>query len=276
MAGSDDVLDAAFRRAGVMRVNHISELFDMALVLAKQPEPRGPNLTIITNAGGPAVLATDATVLSGGELTKLADTTIETLSTFLPAAWSHSNPVDLIGDADAHRYSEAIKVLAEDENTDGLLVVLSPQDMTEPEKTAESLKPYADIPGKPILASYMGGQAVAGGAKILQESNIPCFDYPDAAAAAFARMWRHSYDLKGLYETPAVRDDISPKSCSTKHHQIKAIIDKALAEKRDLLTEMESKEVLKAYGLPVVETIIATSAQEAKAAAEVPSPTPSS
>ncbi|GAB5411922.1 MAG: bifunctional acetate--CoA ligase family protein/GNAT family N-acetyltransferase [Chlamydiales bacterium] len=263
MAGSDDVLDAAFKRAGVMRVDTIEELFNMALVLAKQPEPRNPNLTIITNAGGPAVLATDAASTFGAELTELHPDTIASLDKFLPAAWSRSNPVDLLGDADAARYTETVNIVAKDPHTDGLLVVLSPQDMTEPEKTAKELKPHANIPGKPLLASWMGGASVEKGAQVLKEHGIPCFPYPDEAAKTFAKMWKHSYQLKALYETPPIRDSVTEKPAI-----VDEIIQKALSEGRDLLTEMESKDLLKAYGIPVVETIICESADEAKNAAD--------
>jgi len=264
MAGSDDVLDAAFRRAGVMRVDTIGELFDMALVLAKQEEPKGPNLTIVTNAGGPAVLATDATALGGAELTKINDETISTLDEFLPDAWSRSNPIDLLGDADAKRYSDVIRVVAADTTSDGILVVLSPQDMTEPEKTAAALTPYQKIPGKPILASFMGGKAIDAGAAMLKKSGIPCFDYPDSAASVFAKMWSHSKDLKSLYETPAIRDHSAIAETSA----AEAIIKNALSEKRDLLTEMESKDLLKAYDIPVVQTVICATRDEAIKAAE--------
>ena len=263
MAGSDDVLDAAFKRAGVMRVDTIEELFNMALVLAKQPEPSSPNLTIITNAGGPAVLATDAASTFGAELTELHPETIANLDKFLPAAWSRSNPVDILGDADAARYSETVNIIAKDPHTDGILIVLSPQDMTEPEKTAEQLRPHTNIPGKPLLASWMGGASVEKGAQILKDAGIPCFPYPDEAAKTFAKMWKHSYQLKALYETPPIRDSITEKPAI-----VDEIIQKALSEGRDLLTEMESKDLLKAYGIPVVETIICESADEAKKAAE--------
>lgn len=269
MAGSDDVLDAAFRRAGVMRVDTIAELFDMALVLAKQPEPKGPNLTIVTNAGGPAVLATDATAIGKAELTKLDEATVDKLNGFLPDAWSHGNPVDLLGDAEAKRYEETMSILAKDEKSDGILVVLSPQDMTEPEATAKALLPYKEIPGKTILASWMGGKAVEGGAKLLKEGGIPCFAFPDSAASVFARMVKHKNDLRSLYETPSLHDEITLKGSELRgHEEAEKIIQKALSENRDLLTEMESKELLKAYNIPVVETIIASSAEEARQAAE--------
>lgn len=266
MAGSDEVFDAAMRRVGVLRVDEISELFDMAEVLAKQPVPKGPRLTILTNAGGPAVLATDAAAENGAEIAELAPETIEALNQFLPAAWSHSNPVDLLGDAGPERYAQAIEIVAKDPNTDGLLVILSPQDMTDVTGTAECLKPYAKIPNKPILASWMGGEVIQKGIDILSNSNIPTFIYPDSASKTFAAMWRLSYALQFLYETPAIRQDIT--DVQKRIETTEAIIQKALKEGRELLTEEESKRVLAAYSIPIVKTIVATSENEAVKAAE--------
>ena len=151
LTGSDEVLDAAFERSGVLRVDAISELFYMAEVLSKQPRPKGPRLTIVTNAGGPGVLATDALINNGGELSTPSQETIELLNKFLPGAWSHNNPLDILGDADPIRYAKSLEIAAKDPNSDGLLVILTPQAMTDPTQTAEHLKPYAKFAGKPVL-----------------------------------------------------------------------------------------------------------------------------
>ncbi|HYE20299.1 MAG TPA: CoA-binding protein, partial [Tepidisphaeraceae bacterium] len=163
LTGSDEVLDAAFRRAGVLRVQNISDLFYMSEVLAKQPRPRGNRLTIITNAGGPGVLATDALIQQGGVLAPVSAETVEKLNAFLPAAWSHANPIDVLGDAPPERYAKTLELAAKDENSDGLLVILTPQDMTEPTLIAEALAKHAKIPGKPVIASWMGGPMVEAG-----------------------------------------------------------------------------------------------------------------
>ncbi|MCB1111654.1 MAG: bifunctional acetate--CoA ligase family protein/GNAT family N-acetyltransferase [Chlamydiales bacterium] len=269
LAGSDEVFDAALLRAGVLRVDTISELFDMASVLSRQPLPKGPNLSIITNAGGPSVLATDTAVLNGAKLTKLDDKTYQALNSTLPQAWSHGNPVDILGDAQADRYVNAVDILAQDSNTDGILVVLSPQDMTDAVGTAECLRPYARLTDKPILASWMGGDAVSQGVQILGHANIPTFSYPDDAAWSFAKMWSYSENLHSLYETPSIRDDITEDTAILpQHREAKALIDKARSEGRTLLDEDESKKVLKCYGIPVVETVTATSAEEAAARAD--------
>ncbi|NBC19093.1 MAG: acetyl CoA synthetase subunit alpha, partial [Bacteroidetes bacterium] len=207
LAGSDQVLSAAFRRTGVLRVNSIADLFYMAETLSKQPRPEGPNLTILTNAGGPGVLATDALVSGGGKLATLSDETQAAFNEFLPDAWSHGNPVDILGDADPARYEQSLKVAAEDKNSDGLLVVLSPQAMTDATKIAEQLAPYAHQLKKPILASWMGGEKVHTGERVLNQGGIPTFGYPDTAARIFNYMWQYSYNLRALYETPALHED---------------------------------------------------------------------
>ncbi|MEC7839751.1 MAG: bifunctional acetate--CoA ligase family protein/GNAT family N-acetyltransferase [Chlamydiota bacterium] len=270
LAGSDEVFDAALLRAGVLRVNTISELFDMASVLARQPIPRGPNLAIITNAGGPSVLATDTAALNGAKIAKLSEDSLKALDDYLPPAWSHSNPVDILGDAGADRYGMSVELLSKDPNVDGLLVVLSPQDVTDPVATAECLRAYSKIENKPILASWMGGDTVSKGIHILNQANIPTFDYPDDAAWSFAKMWEYSENLQHLYNTPALRDDdpADGQSLLPAAKETKAIIDKARNEGRTLLDEFESKRVLACYDIPVVETLIATSQKEAATHAE--------
>src|SRR5689334_22775726 len=163
LAGSDEVLEAAFRRCGVLRVNNIADLFYMSEVLAKQPRPSGPRLTILTNAGGPGVLAADALMLLNGTLADLSDGSMAALNQILPPHWSHGNPIDILGDAGPERYAKAVEIVAQDPNSDGLLVIMTPQGMTAPTQIAEKLKPFAKLDGKPILASWMGGVAAAGG-----------------------------------------------------------------------------------------------------------------
>jgi acetyltransferase len=261
LSGSDDVLDAAFRRCGVLRVTTIADLFDMAEVLAKQPRPKGPRLTILTNAGGPAVLATDALVALGGTLTELAPATIEALDQVLPPHWSHNNPVDILGDADPERYTKALEIVANDPNSDGLLVVLTPQAMTDPTQTAERLKQVARPAGKPLLVTCMGGAEVAAGEAILNRANIPTFAYPDTAARAFQYMWRYSKNLRSLYETPMQPAD---DAAGAPDRVLAARIIQAAREAgRALLTEAESKHLLAAYSIPTVETRVA--AREADA-----------
>ena len=265
LTGSDEVLDAAFRRVGVLRVDRIGDLFGMAEVLAKQPRPKGPNLTIVTNAGGPGVLATDALVGGGSRLTELSEATMAAYAEVLPPVWSHNNPVDIIGDAPPERYAKALEIAAADPDADGMLVILTPQGMTDPTRTAQELAPYARIEGKPVLASWMGGRDVEEGTAILGRAGIPTFDYPDTAAEMFNYLWRSSFDLRALYETPILPDD-------AEHAMDRAvatdIIRSARDEGRTLLTEVESKAVLSAYGIPITETRIARTADEAAEAAQ--------
>ncbi len=263
LTGSDDVLDAAFKRVGVLRVNSIMDLFYSAELLGKQPRPRGRNLTIVTNAGGPGVLATDALVEGGGKLTPIHAETMDKLSQLLPAAWSHNNPVDILGDASPERYAKTLEITAQDPNADGLLVILTPQAMTDPTMTAEALKQYAHIPNKPVIASWLGGSDVEAGETILSRANIPTFEYPDMAARMFNYMWQYSENLRLVYETPALAPGTDPD-----RKQASDIIDKARSQGRTILNEFESKQLLSAYDIPIVETHIALTAEEAAQAAD--------
>jgi acetyltransferase len=261
LTGSDEVLEAAFRRAGVLRVNTIAELFHMAEVLGKQPRPKGPNLTIVTNAGGPGVLATDMLVGNGGKLTELSLETLNAYNQLLPRHWSHGNPVDILGDAGPEKYAQAVEIAAKDPNCDGVMVILTPQAMTDPTGTAEQIKKFAKLDGKPILASWMGGLEVAPGVAILNDAGIPTYDYPDTAARAFQYMWRYSQNLKALYETPALLNEYH--SSGTAQADAEALIQKVRFSGRTILTEFESKQLLAAYGIPTVETHVARTETEA-------------
>jgi acetyltransferase len=258
LAGSDEVLDAAFRRSGVLRVEEISDLFDMAEVLSKQPRPLGPRLTVVTNAGGPGVLATDALVEGGGELARISDDAMDELNEFLPAPWSHGNPIDVLGDADPDRYARTLQTAAGDPDSDGMLVILTPQDMTDPTGTAEKLAPYAKAGGKPVLASWMGGPNVAAGKEILNRAGIPTFEYPDTAARAFDNMWRYTYNLRSIYETPSLAGESGEV-----HDRAREMLEEARDSGRTLLTEAESKNLLAAYGIPTTKTRVAEDAEEA-------------
>jgi acetyltransferase len=265
MTGSDDVLDAAFRRVGVLRVNNISHIFYMTEVLANQPRPKGPRLTILTNAGGPGVLATDGLLSVGGELAEISPETMERLNDVLPPHWSHNNPIDIIGDAGPDRYRKAVEIVANDPASDGLLVIMTPQGMTDPAAIAENLKPYAKLDGKPIIASWMGGLEVAAGEAILNSVGIPTFPFPDTAVRVFQYMWLYSYNLRGLYETPTLGDGDGQRE----NQAVAArFIEEVRESGRTILTEAESKQLLQSYSLPVVETRLASTEEEAIASAE--------
>jgi acetyltransferase len=258
LTGSDDVLDTAFRRVGVLRVDSIGELFDIAELLAKQPRPSGPRLAIVTNGGGPGVLATDALIECGGKLAELSPQSLDALNKLLPPHWSRGNPVDILGDATPETYARAIEIVTRDANNDGLLAILAPQAVTDPVGTAQKLRSFGKLRTKPFLASWIGGSGVARGVAILDEANIPTFEYPDAASRAFCAMWRYARNLDALYEIPALSESGDIRSTDAEK-----IIRHSLKAGRTLLSEVESKQLLAAYGIPVVETRIATSEKEA-------------
>lgn len=261
LTGSDEVLDAAFRRSGVLRVNSIAELFYMAEILSKQPRPKGNRLTILTNAGGPGVLATDALISNGGELADISPETMDQFNDLLPVTWSCNNPVDIIGDASPERYAKAVDIAAKDPNSDGLLVILTPQSMTYPTEIAEKLVPIAKSFNKPIIASWMGGEDVEEGEKVLNRANVPTYPYPDTAARMFDYMAQYADNLNALYETP------SPQSMENNlppdYETATKIIQTARGEGRTILTEFELKQLLAAYRIPIVETLVASTMGEA-------------
>jgi acetyltransferase len=259
LTGSDEVLEAAFRRCGVLRVNTIADLFYMAQVLAKQPRPKGPRLAVVTNAGGPGVLAADSVITNGGQLAELSEKSMQELNAMLPPHWSHNNPVDVLGDALPERFAKAVEIVSQDANVDGMLAVLCPQGMSDPTQTADRLRPFAHGTGKPLIASWMGGAAMTAGIEILNRAGIPTFPFPDTAAKVFHSMWRYSYNLRGLYETPELPQNERGEDRAAAEHLIQRVRESG----RSLLTEAESKQLLAAYGIPVVPTMVARSEVEA-------------
>jgi acetyltransferase len=256
MMQSDAVLSAAFRRCGILRVDSVAELFSAGEALSLQPLPRGGRLAIVTNAGGPGVLAADALERGGGVLAEISKESLETLNQALPEFWSHGNPVDILGDATPARYAEALRIAGGDPGNDGLLVVLTPQFMTNPDAVAHDLcgSPQSE---KPVYTSFMGGAAVAAGVERLRKNGLPCFAYPDAAAALFCRLAAYGRELEhlgadGLQAPPLARH---------------AGVDAAHGRGEPILSEGEAKELVAAYGLPVVEGAVAHSLKEAQAAA---------
>lgn len=262
LAGSDVVLDAALRRAGVLRINELGDIFYMTEVLARQPRPSGPRLTIVTNAGGPGVLATDTLIGLGAELAPLAVETVAALNRVLPPHWSHNNPIDIIGDAGPERYEKAVEIAAKDPNTDGLLVIMTPQAIGDPVEIARKLTPFAQLGRKPILTSWMGGLKAGEGEAVLNRAGIPTFPFPDTAVRAFHYMWRYSYNLRALYETPTLTD-----SDANATDTARKLMEQVRKTGRTLLTEFESKQLLSFYGIPSVETRLADTEDQAVTAA---------
>ncbi len=260
MVGEDAVYDAAFKRAGIVRVQTFGELFDCAELMAKQPRPKGPRLGIITNAGGPGVMAADSLAEYGAEPARLEQETIEQLNELLPPFWSHSNPIDVLGDASPERYAKAVDICLKAKELNGLLLILTAQGMTNPAEVAELLTQKLKAKPCPVFASWMGGMEVEKGRDILNHAGIPTYDTPESAVKAFMYMHEYSCNLQMLQEIP-------PKLAKELHFDrdwARAIIDEELKSGNGILTEIESKSLLTAYGIPVIHTEVATSVEEAK------------
>jgi acetyltransferase len=261
LTGTDAVLDAAFRSAGVLRMDTLDELFNLAEMASKQPHPVGPRLAIVTNAGGPAALATDALVSHSARLAELSAHSVESLNKRLPPQWSHANPIDILGDAGADRYAAALEVAVHSPESDAVLVILTPQSMTQPGQTAEAVRRLAKTTAKPVFASWMGGAMVAEGRQILNAAGIPTFDYPDAAANAFAQLWRCRSQL-GAGPVDSREDEEAPLFQPEKSVAERLLLEAAGSRNR-LLSSVVSARILSAYGIPVLETRTALSEEEA-------------
>ena len=261
LASNDEFYDAAFKRAGIIRVSEIEDLFNCSAALAFQTRPKGSRLAIVTNAGGPGVMAADKLIDKGGELAKLSEETIDALNEVFPEYWSHGNPVDILGDATPQRYHDAVVHLLNDKNVDGIVVLLTPQAMTDPVKTAKLVSEAASenrLHHKPLLASWMGADAVEQGRDILELNSIPNFETPEQAVVTYLHMYQYTKNIAALYETP---DDIITTFIPD-HDTVKDLFKKVARKGRTILTEIEAKNVLDAYQIPVVTTNIATSADE--------------
>lgn len=260
MAGEDDIYDAAFQRAGIVRIKEIQDLFNCSSILAKQPRPRGPNLAIITNAGGPGVLATDAVIEHKGKLATLSDETMEKLNTFLPSHWSHANPIDIIGDSDEENYRKTIEVCLDDPNIDGILIISVPQVMADPQKLADVIIDLSKRTTKPILTSFVGEASVQYARQILNRNNIPTYQTPEEAVKSYMHLHHYAQNLEILYETPEER---TIKDTKEIQQTIKTIFQHAKNEHRTILTEDESKEIIAQYGIPTTQTKTAANKDEA-------------
>jgi acetyltransferase len=259
LAGNDMAFDAAFKRAGIVPVNTIEELFNAAQALATQPRPKGNRLAIVTNAGGPGVLATDHLDSLGGKLAKLSPETMDILNKVLPPVWSHGNPVDVLGDASAKRYKEATEAVLKDDSVDGVLVILTPQSMTKADEVGTEIVKLAKTYKKPILASWMGQTDVDAGINILEEGDVPVYRNPENAVSTFMSMYKYTRNIEALYETPASIPRKFEPQTQKNHELIKALMD----ENRYVLTENEAKEVLTNYQIPIAQHRLATSEKEA-------------
>ncbi len=259
LVGSDSVFDALVRRAGVVRVTSITQLFSSARALSSHIKPTGGRLAIVTNGGGPGVMATDRAVDLGVTLAELSPETMDKLNVALPANWSHSNPVDVIGDATAARYRATMEACLEDKNIDGVLVMLTPQAMTRPTEAAEAVVEVAKGSSKPVIACWMGEAQVAEGRRRFVEAGIPNFSTPEPAVEVFSYLSAFYENQRLLMQTPG------PVARGTEPdvEGARLIIESALAQRRTVLTEVESKALLSSFRIPVAQTTIARDATEA-------------
>lgn len=259
LAGNDAVYDAAFKRAGVLRVKTFEELFDCAGLAAKQPRPDGPALVIMTNAGGPGVMASDALSDYGVEPTELSPTTVEELNKILPPHWSHANPIDMLGDASPEIYRKVAEVCLKSSKINGLLILLSPQALDDPTDVAASIAGLFTRKSFPVLAAWIGGDNLEKGREILNQAGVPTFDTAERAVRAFMDLHQYSRNIEMLQEIPP---RISRKISFDKL-KASALIESALKNKNRFLTEVEANALLAAYGIPVNPIKIAVNADEA-------------
>lgn len=264
LAGSDVVYEAAIRRAGALRVRGIEDLFDTAELLGRARAVHGGRLTILTNGGGPGILATDAFVEGGGTLAELAPTTIEKLDALLPANWSRANPVDIIGDASPQRYAHALETLLADPGSDAVLIVHAPTAIAASPAIAATLAPIAAGNRKPVLGCWLGGASAREAARNFAVSGLPSFSSPEDAVAAFLRMIEYRSNQTALMEIP----EALPGSSEVDVKAVHDLIAGARAQQRRWLSEVEAKQLFAAYGIPVVETRSATDAEDAARVAQ--------
>jgi acetyltransferase len=259
MAGVDAVYEAAFARAGVVRVFEIDDLFDCAELLARQKTPQGARLAIVTNAGGPGVIATDALLERSGVPATLSEDSIAKLNKKLPAAWSHGNPVDVLGDAPPERIGKAVEIVLADDEVDGVLVILSPQAMTDPTGAADAVIKAAAHSQKPLLTAWMGGRKVREGIERFNKAGVPTYSSPEQAVRAFMYLVTYARNRELLYETPREL----PVEFPLDRAKLRAVFDTILSAGHDVLTESTSKALLEAYEIPVAKTYVARSADDA-------------
>ncbi|HEY6585758.1 MAG TPA: bifunctional acetate--CoA ligase family protein/GNAT family N-acetyltransferase [Candidatus Methanoperedens sp.] len=261
ITGEDMVYDAAFKRAGIVRVKDIADLFNCAEAIGKQPLPKGPNLAIITNAGGPGVMASDSIVSLGGKLARLGSETIEKLNSILPSHWSKGNPIDLLGDANALRYVAAAEACFSDENVDCVLIIYTPQGSSDPAEIAvKILDLYKNKKfSKPYFTSFMGYEDVEKANHILTDNGVPTYSTPEQAVSTYMYMYQYKRNLELLYETPVEL----PVESTPPKQPLASIIRNAAREDRKILTETESKRFLEYYNIPIVKTRVAKTVDEA-------------
>ncbi|MDT8392651.1 MAG: bifunctional acetate--CoA ligase family protein/GNAT family N-acetyltransferase [Bacteroidales bacterium] len=259
MASEDNIYDAVFERAGIARVYDIGDIFNFTDLISRRNIPKGSNLAIVTNAGGPGVMATDMLISKGGQLTRLSDNTMKKLDELLPSFWSHGNPVDVIGDATPERFAQATEIVLQDEKVDAVLVILTPQAMTAPTKTAEAIAKISEHYSKPIMAAWLGGQSMKDGIQVFLNKGISVYQTPEDAIRAFMTLANYSRNLSILFETP---DDI-PLDFELDRKKVRKEFTAKNFNKETILSEDVSKELIDAYGINTTRPQPAFSALQA-------------
>ncbi len=258
LCGEDAVYDAAFKRAGIIRVDAMSDLFNCAETLAMQPNPKGPNLTIITNAGGPGIMATDSLIASGGKLSPLCRETIKALNEILPSYCSKLNPIDVLEEATTDRFRNVMDICFKDLNSDGFLVIYTPQGDSDPVDTAKAIVEFSKKTTKPVLTSLMGEDGCRKARGILRRNGVPAFTSPEQAVSTFMYMRSYAQNLELLYETPEeLQIELSIPLF------LREVLRKAFSEGHDVLTEPESRQFLQAYRIPTIRSTVAKTIGEA-------------
>jgi acetyltransferase len=270
LAGSDDVYDAALERAGIVRVHKVEDLINVAQSLSMQEIPKGNRLCIVTNAGGPGVISTDALIERGGKLAELSSETTKALNEALPPFWSHNNPVDVLGDAQADRYEKAVDICIRDENNDALMIIFTPQSMSEPVPTARSVARIAKKYKKPVFTSWMGAEYVQEGVRMLLSNNVPSYPTPEPAIDAFTLMHRYLNLRNELLEAETNdQQKVTVASAETIAHYKKLIQEVSNKKERNFLNEVETKALLEEYKIPTTKTKLAKSAEGAAEIADL-------
>lgn len=260
LAGSEAIYDALFEQSGIYRAQAISHLFDYAIAFATQPLPKSNRVAIITNAGGPGIIATDITMNVGLTLAEFSVETREVLQSALPDTANTHNPVDVIGDAGVDRYKAAFEAVLKDENVDGVIFILTPQSMTDIYATAQIIPALAKKSGKPVMTSFMGEMDVREAIDFLQINKMPHYHFPEMAARAMGALYRHS---KWINRQHLAEIEISPDRSKTR-----LLIEEALARGQHYLGEVDGNKILQAYGFPVLPARLVTNSQEAAEAVQ--------
>ncbi len=264
MASEDEIYDAVFRRAGVARVYDIGNIFDFTDLIGRKRAPRGHGLAIVTNAGGPGVMATDTLISMGGQLVELSADTIRKLNDYLPPFWSHGNPVDVLGDATPERFAKATEIVLLDENVDAVLVILTPQAMTAPTETAKAITVLADTTSKPIMAAWLGGGSMREGIAYFNKAGISVFETPEQAIRAFMTLSLYSKNLDMLFETPKE----VPVNFKYDREELRKKYIQEIFPKGRILTEDDSKMLVNDYDIQTTHPELAKTEDEAVKIAE--------